>query len=169
MTNEGSEAAARAVGMDVSKTTPAASTTGRRGRRNYSAVYGAKKFLALVGGVGQQCDVAGTLERDREPALVTGAGAGDTTRKDLAPLADEAAKTRDFLVVDQMHLLHTEVADLLVRLAISLIGRWWHGSLQPPSEGDLVRIDVARRLLAVAGRRGYRGLDRLGSGRRLWL
>jgi hypothetical protein len=26
-----------------------------------------------------------------------------------------------------MDLLHTEVANLLVRLAVSLIGRWWHG------------------------------------------
>src|SRR6266550_4451881 len=129
MTNEGSAAAARAVGMDVSKTTPAASTAGRRGKRNYTAVYGAKKFLALVGGVGEQRDVSGTLERNREPTLMTSAGSRDATRKDLAPLADEAAKTRHFLVIDQVDLLHAEVADLLVWLAVALIGRWWHGSL----------------------------------------
>src|SRR5712691_248861 len=113
--------------MDVSKTTPVASTTGRRGKRNYIAVYG--RDLALVGGVGEQGDVAGALERDREPPLVTRTGSGDATRKDLASLADEAAQARDLLVVDEMDLLHTEVADLLVRLSVALIGRWWHGFL----------------------------------------
>src|SRR5712692_150604 len=128
MTNEGSAAAARAVGMDVSKTTPAASTTGRRGRRNYCAVYGGKLrspwpptlasparegiSLALVGGVGKQRDVAGALERDREAALVTGTGSGHAARKNLAPLADKAAEARDFFVIDQMDLLDAEVADL---------------------------------------------------------
>jgi hypothetical protein len=131
--------------MDVSKTTPAASTTGRRGRRNYRAVYGAKlrspekaptvsshngrdkAWLVLVGGVGEQGDVTRALERDREAPLVPSAGARDATRKDLASLADEAAEARNLLVVDEMDLLHTEVANLLMRLAVSLIGRWWHG------------------------------------------
>src|SRR5205823_13865454 len=82
MVNEGSAAAARAVGMDVSKTIPAASTAGRRGRRNYTAVYGAKlrspeprptlphqgreitaKTLALVRRVGEQSDMTGALQR----------------------------------------------------------------------------------------------------------
>jgi len=124
-TKVGSAAAARAVGMDVSKTTPAASTAGRRGRRNYRAVYGVK--LALVGGVRKQRDVTRALERDGEAPLVPSAGSGHPPRQDLASLAHEATKARDLLVVDEVNLLDTEVANLLVRLAVSLIGRWWHG------------------------------------------
>ncbi len=132
--------------MDVSKTTPAASTAGRRGRRNYREVYGVKlrspekpppcpppegeglkARLTLVGGIGEQGDVTGALERDREATLMTSAGSRHATRQDLASLADEAAKARDLLVVDEMDLLHTEVANLLVWLAVPLIGRWGHG------------------------------------------
>ena len=95
--------------MDVSKTTPAASTAGRRGRRNYTAVYGAKsrspeprptlphqgreitaKTLALVGCVWEQSDVTGALQRDREAPLMPGAGTGHPARQDLAALAHEA-------------------------------------------------------------------------------
>ena len=111
--------------MDVSKTTPAASTAGRRGRRNYREVYGPE--LTLVGRIGEQGDVPGALKRDREAPLVTSAGPRHAPRQDLASLADEAAKARNLLVVDEMDLLHTEVANLLVRLSVALIGRWWHG------------------------------------------
>ena len=111
--------------MDVSKTTPAASTAGRRGRRNYREVYGLK--LTLVGRVREKGDVTGALERDREAPLVTSAGSRHATGQDLASLTNEAAKARNLLVVDEMDLLHTEIANLLVRLAVPLIGRWWHG------------------------------------------
>jgi len=111
--------------LDVSKTTPAASTAGRRGKCNYREVYGVK--LALVGRIGEQGDVTGTLERDREAPLVTSACSRHATGQDLASLANEAAKARNLLVVDEVDLLHTEVANLLVRLAVPLIGRWWHG------------------------------------------
>src|ERR1700731_91323 len=139
MTKEGSKAAARAGDRDVSKTTPAASTTGRRGSRNYRE-YTSRKIrspwkpprvgdripLALVGGVGQQRNVPRALERNRETSLVARAGAGHAAGQNLAPLADEAAQTRDLFVIDEVDLLHTEVADLLVRLAIPLFSRWWH-------------------------------------------
>src|SRR2546428_1448806 len=132
MTNEGSAAAARAVGMDVSKTTPAASTTGRRGRRNYCAVYGAKfrsPALALVGRVGKQRHVTSALQRDREATLMPGAGAGHPARQDLAALAHEAPQPRNLFVIDQVDLFRAEVADLLVRFAVTLISRRWHGFL----------------------------------------
>src|SRR5438094_10204957 len=109
MTNEGSAAAARAVGMDVSKTTPPASTAGRRGRRNYTAVYGAKsrspaprttlphqgreitaQTLALVRRVGEQSDMTGALQRDREATLMPGPAAGHAARHDPTALAHEA-------------------------------------------------------------------------------
>src|SRR5207247_8548471 len=137
MTNEGSAAAARAVGMDVSKTTPAASTTGRRGRRNYCAVYGAKfrgPELALVGRVGQQRHVTSALQRDGEATLMPGAGAGHPARQNLAALAHEAPQPRYLFVIDQVDLFRAEVADLLVRLAVMLISRWWHELLTTASQ-----------------------------------
>ncbi len=83
--------------------------------------------LTLVGRIREQGDVTGALERDREAPLVTSAGSRDATGQDLASLANEAAKPGDLLVVDEVDLLHTEVANLLVGLAVPLIGRWWHG------------------------------------------
>src|SRR3982075_178962 len=122
-----------------------------------------KGRVALVGGVGEQRDVARALKRDGEPPLVAGTGSGDATRKNLAPLADEAAKARDLLVVDQMDLLHAEVANLLMRFSVALIGRWWHGVLSiAPLERDIFRVDVARWLLVMARRRDRRRLDRFG-------
>src|SRR6202035_4161239 len=108
------------------------------GEGNYSCTPRRGRNLALVGGVGEQRHVPGPLQRDREAALVAGAGSGDTTRKDLASLAHEAAPARYLLVVDQVDLLDAEVADLLVWFAIALISRWRHGSL------------------SIAPRRGYR-------------
>ena len=72
--------------MDVSKTTPAASTARRRGTRNYAeytvslSSRTAQRALALIGGVGQECDVASALEGSRQAALVPGAGPGHATR-----------------------------------------------------------------------------------------
>src|SRR5207253_4358037 len=126
--------------------------------------------LTLVGRIREQGDVTGALERDREAPLVTSAGSRYATGQDLASLADEASKAGDLLVVDEVDLLHTEVANLLVRLAVSLIGRWWHGVWSTaPLEGNVFRVDVARGLLVMARRRGNRGLDRFGRRRRLRL
>src|SRR5881296_4249499 len=157
MTNEGSAAAARAVGMDVSKTTPAASTTGRRGRRNYCAVYGAKfrsPELALVGRVGQQRHVTSALQRDGEATLMPGAGTGHPARQNLAALAHEAPQPRYLFVIDQVDLFRAEVADLLVRLAVTLISRWWHELLTTApqngmSSGSTSRAGSSPRLAPV--------------------
>src|SRR3989442_9046667 len=158
MTNEGSAAAARAVGMDVSKTTPAASTTGRRGKRNYCAVYGAKfrsPALALVGRVGKQRHVTSALQRHREATLMPRAGAGHPARQDLAALAHEAPQPRYLFVIDQVDLFRTEVADLLVRFAVTLISRWWHELLTTApqngmSSGSTSRAGSSPRLAPVA-------------------
>src|SRR5712692_10071950 len=56
-----------------------------------------------------------------------------------------------------MDLLHAEVANLLVWLAVALLGRWWHGVLSiAPLKRDIFRVDVARGLLVMACRRGLR-------------
>jgi len=69
------------------------------------------------------------LEGHREPPLMPSTGSGDTAGQDLASLANEAAESRDFLVVDQVDLFRTEVTDLLVRLSVALIRCWRHGLL----------------------------------------
>ena len=56
--------------------------------------------------------MAGALERDRQLALVAGAGAGLAPRLDLGPLGQVAAEAVDLLVVDLDGLVGTERADL---------------------------------------------------------
>src|SRR2546421_12943730 len=87
------------------------------------------KRLALVGRIGQQGDMPSALEGHREPPLVASTGAGHAAREDLSSLTHEAAESRHFFVIDQVDLLRAEVADLLVRLSVSLIGCWRHGLL----------------------------------------
>ncbi len=53
-----------------------------------------------------------SLDRDRQRALVPGAGAELATRLDLASLGDVAAQARSVLVVDLPDLVDTESADL---------------------------------------------------------
>src|SRR5438270_11604683 len=88
------------------------------------------KGLALVGRIGKQGDVPRTLEGDCQPPLMTSTGSRDAAGQDLASLADEAAQSRDFLVIDQVDLFRTEVADLLVWLSVALIGCWGHDLLE---------------------------------------
>jgi hypothetical protein len=59
----------------------------------------------LVGGVGEQRELAGALDRARDLALVAAAGAGDAARADLAALGDEPAQGADVLVVDLVDLV----------------------------------------------------------------
>src|SRR4051794_15008729 len=54
----------------------------------------------LVGGVGEQRELAGALDGAGDLALVAAAGAGDATRADLAALGDEAPQRPDVLIVD---------------------------------------------------------------------
>src|SRR5262245_7001868 len=52
------------------------------------------------------------LDGVRQLALVTGTAAGDASRNDLAALTDEASETAHVLEVDEIDLVHTELADL---------------------------------------------------------
>src|SRR5215212_4772334 len=75
-------------------------------------------LLSATGrGVGQQRELAGVLDRDRDVALVLHAVAGDPTRADLAAVGDELAEQGGVLVVDTGRLLLAELADLLLGLA----------------------------------------------------
>ena len=97
--------------------------------------------------------MSGAFERDREAALMTSAGSRHTTRKDFAALADETAQARNLFVVDQMDLLNAEVADLLMRLTIALIGRWGHRYSPGSLKRNVVRFDIAGGLVGMSSRR----------------
>src|SRR3954452_1452848 len=68
-------------------------------------------------GVGQQRDLAGVLDRDRDVTLVLTAVAGDPARPDLAAVGDELPQQAGVLVVDVLGLVLAECAHLLLRLA----------------------------------------------------
>jgi len=61
----------------------------------------------------QQSDVAGALDGDAEPALMTRANAGHAARKNFAALLHKLRKNIGALVVDQVHFLDTKLADFL--------------------------------------------------------
>src|SRR5256885_1382059 len=63
-------------------------------------------------GVGQQREEARALDRLGQLPLVAGRGAGDARRDDLAGLVDEVLQHLDVLVVDPLHLLGREAAEL---------------------------------------------------------
>jgi hypothetical protein len=64
-------------------------------------------------GEGHQRDVAGALDGDAEPTLVARADAGHAAREDFAALLHELREDVGALVVDEVHLLDAELADLL--------------------------------------------------------
>jgi len=62
----------------------------------------------------QQSNVAGALNGDAEPPLVTCANAGHATRKNFAALLHKLGKNVGTLVVDQVHFLDAELADFFL-------------------------------------------------------
>src|SRR6187551_109102 len=65
----------------------------------------------LVGGVGNERQLAGALQRDLQLALPLGARAREAPRLDLAALRDELHQQPHVLVVDVVDLLRPELAD----------------------------------------------------------
>jgi hypothetical protein len=68
----------------------------------------------------QQCDIAGALDGDTEPALMTRADTCHTARKNLAAFLHELRKNVGTLVVDEIHLFDTELADFLFAKKLTL-------------------------------------------------
>src|SRR5690349_19467785 len=66
----------------------------------------------MLVGVRQQREVTRTLDRGRELALVERLGARDAARHDLAGLGDVLLQDREILVVDLLHALGGEAAEL---------------------------------------------------------
>jgi hypothetical protein len=71
----------------------------------------------------QQSYVAGAFDGHPEPALVTCADAGHTAGKNLAALLHELGKNVGALVVDQIDLFDTELADFLLAEELALAAR----------------------------------------------
>ncbi len=76
----------------------------------------------------QQSDVAGALDGNAEPTLVTGANTGHAARKDLAALLHELRKNVGALVVDEIDLFDTELADFLFAEKLALAAAWSAGT-----------------------------------------
>ena len=68
----------------------------------------------------KQRDVARALDRFAEPALVTRADAGHAARQNLAAFLNELRQDVGALVVDEVHLLDTELADFLFAEILAL-------------------------------------------------
>jgi hypothetical protein len=68
----------------------------------------------------QQGDVARTLDGHAEPALVARANSGHAPRQNLAALLDKLREDVRALIVDKVHLLDAELADLLLAEILAL-------------------------------------------------
>ena len=68
----------------------------------------------------KQGDVARALDRFTEPALMAGANARHAARENLAAFLNELRQDIGALVVDEVHLLDTELADLLLAEILTL-------------------------------------------------
>jgi hypothetical protein len=66
----------------------------------------------MLGCVGQQCQMSGTLYGQRQPALMSGTRTRLSAWADLASVAEKAPQQGDILVVDLIDLLQTERAHL---------------------------------------------------------
>jgi hypothetical protein len=91
------------------------------GRLRLSGFHSARSRAAGgAAGERQQCDIAGALDGDTEPALVTRADTCHTARKNLAAFLHELRKNVGTLVVDEIHLFDTELADFLFAKKLTL-------------------------------------------------
>ena len=68
----------------------------------------------------QQGDVAGALDGHAETALMPSANAGHAARENLAALLHELRQNVRALVVDEVHLLDTKLADFLFAEILAL-------------------------------------------------
>ena len=80
------------------------------------------RSLGTCGASGErkQRDVTRALDRFAEPTLMTSADAGHAARQNLAALLHELRQDVGALVVDEVHLLDTKLADLLLAEILAL-------------------------------------------------
>ena len=73
----------------------------------------------MCGGIGQKRHMPRVLQRDGQPTLVLGAGAGLAARLDLGAVGQEAAQPHQVLVVDVVDLVDAELANLAARRVLA--------------------------------------------------
>jgi hypothetical protein len=96
----------------------------RRGMNRRSWDYHARRLRAgRASRKGQQSDVARPLDGDSQPALMPGANARHPARQNLATLLHELRQDVRTLVVDEIHLLDAELANLLLAEILALASR----------------------------------------------
>src|SRR4029079_9687011 len=121
----------------------------------------------MLRGVWEQRDMARSLERHGELALVTRARPGLSPRLDLGPLREVAAEAVDLLVVDLDGLVGAERTDLpATSVAVEVVAlarsSGWHSVGSPGVlEGKLVDLGVVEAAARATGRRSG---DRTGRG-----
>ena len=71
------------------------------------------KYSKLVRNVGKKCHLASSLDSYGELSLVKSAVAGNTSGEDLCSLRDELSELSGILVVDIVHFILAEDANLL--------------------------------------------------------
>ena len=71
-----------------------------------------KKVRNLVGHVGQQSDLTGTLDGLGQLALMHGAGAGGSAGQNLGALREETAQLGGILIINVLDFIDTEAAHL---------------------------------------------------------
>ena len=85
--------------------------------------------FALVGDVGQQSNVTSTLDSIGQPTLMHSTGASGTTGQDLGTLRHEALQLSNILVIDVLHLVDAEGANLTALAAAgALLSVLSHGT-----------------------------------------
>ena len=91
----------------------------------------------------QQGDVAGPFDRHAEPTLMTSTNSRHAARQNFAAFLDELGKNVGALVVDQIHLLDTEFANLLAAEIFLVAAR--STTRTPAGARSAVAALVARR------------------------
>jgi hypothetical protein len=81
----------------------------------------------------KQGDVARALDGDAKPALVARANSGHAARQNFAAFLDELGKNVGALVVDEIHLLDTKLADFLFAEILALAARTAAGTARTTS------------------------------------
>ena len=104
----------------------------------------------------KQRDVARALDRFAEPALMTRADAGHTARQNLAAFLNELRQDVGTLVVDEVHLLDTELADFLFAEILALAATWTAGTTARTAFATRTTVSAAGTMSAGAVSTGTR-------------
>ena len=74
--------------------------------------------IKLVAHIGEQRNVTGAFDRNRQLALMICAGTGNAAGNNLRALGNVLAQTRNILVVDVVHTINAEAANFFAATAL---------------------------------------------------